>query len=154
QTWEGNTDAQGHASFEIKLPDYFVGQPLAKGDAIVKLEVKITDTADHTETITKTYPVSSTPVRVSLIPEGGRVVPGLENRIFVAAIYPDGSPAACDANLSFVAPKAERLEVPRLWGDKPDQIDVATLMGLVSTAVTTADNADKPNKKPAEKPFV
>src|SRR5207245_3975277 len=56
QTWEGKTDANGHASLEIKLPDYFVGQPLAKGDAIVKLEVKVTDTADHTETITKTYP--------------------------------------------------------------------------------------------------
>jgi hypothetical protein len=107
QTWEGKTDAQGHASFEIKLPDYFVGQPLAKGDAIVKLETKITDTADHTETITKTYPVSNTPVRVSLIPEGGRVVPGLDNRIFVAAIYPDGSPAQCDVKLWNGAPKGE-----------------------------------------------
>src|SRR5262249_23597847 len=62
--------------------------------AIVKLEVKVTDTADHSETITKTYPVSDQPIRVSVIPEGGRLVPSMENRIFVAAIYPDGSPAA------------------------------------------------------------
>lgn len=108
QTWEGKTDANGHASFEIKLPDYFVGQPLAKGDALVKLEVKVTDTADHTETIIKTYPVSNTPVRVSLIPEGGRVVPGLDNRIFVAAIYPDGSPATCDVNLTYGVPGKEK----------------------------------------------
>src|SRR5581483_10532174 len=95
QTWEGVTDPQGHVPFEIKLPDYFVGQPLQKGNALVRLEVKVTDTADHTEVINKTYPVSAQPIQVSLIPEGGRIVPGLENRIFAAAIYPDGSPARC-----------------------------------------------------------
>jgi 5-hydroxyisourate hydrolase-like protein (transthyretin family) len=100
QTVEAKTDAKGHARVEIKLPDYFVGQPLAKGDALVKLEVKLTDTADHTETVSRTYPVADQPIRVSLIPEGGRLVPGLENRIFAAAIYPDGSPASgCEVKL-------------------------------------------------------
>jgi hypothetical protein len=149
QTWEGKTDTQGHASFDIKLPDYFVGQPLAKGDAIVKLEVKLTDTADHTETITKTYPVSNSPIRVSLIPEGGRVVSGLENRIFVAATYPDGSPAVCDVKLWIHTPKAEPLEVPRLWGENKDQIDVAALLGVTATAVVGGGNEDKSEKKPA-----
>jgi len=91
--WEGKTDANGHAKFEIQLPDYFVGQPLQKGDALVKFEVTVTDTAEHSETITRTYPVSDQPIRVGLIPEGGRLVPEMENRIFVAAVYPDGSPA-------------------------------------------------------------
>src|SRR5262249_54634772 len=99
QTWEGKTDAQGHVKFEVKLPDYFVGQPLAQGNALVRLEVKITDTADHSETVAKTFPVSDQPVRVSLIPEGGRLVPGMENRVFAAALYPDGSPARCEVNL-------------------------------------------------------
>jgi hypothetical protein len=99
QTWEGQTDANGHAKFEIQLPDYFVGQPLQKGNALVRLDVKVTDTADHAETITRTYTVSDQPIRVSLIPEGGKLVPGMENRVFAAAIYPDGSPAACDVNL-------------------------------------------------------
>jgi hypothetical protein len=99
QTWEGKTDAQGHVKFEIKLPDYFVGQPLQKGDAMVKLEAKITDTADHSETIVRTYTVSDQPIRISLIPDSGRLVAGMENRIFVAAIYPDGSPAACNVKL-------------------------------------------------------
>jgi hypothetical protein len=99
QTFNGTTDANGHVKFEIKLPDYFVGQPLDKGNALVKLEAKVTDTADHSETITKTYPVSNQPVQVSLIAEGGRLVPGMENRVFAAAIYPDGSPAQCDVNL-------------------------------------------------------
>jgi len=99
QTWEGHTDANGHAKFEIQLPDYFVGQPLQKGNAMVKLDVKVTDTADHAETITRTYTVSDQPIRVSLIPEGGKLVPGMENRVFAAAMYPDGSPATCNVNL-------------------------------------------------------
>ncbi|MDW8224042.1 MAG: MG2 domain-containing protein [Gemmatales bacterium] len=92
--WEGKTDTNGHAKFEIKLPDYFVGQPLQKGDALVKFDVTVTDTADHSETITRTYPVSDQGIRVGLIPEGGRLVPEMENRIFMAAVYPDGSPAS------------------------------------------------------------
>lgn len=98
-TWNGKTDANGHAKVEVKLPDYFVGQPLQSGNGIVKVEVKLTDTADHTETITRTYPVSDQPVRVTLIPEGGRLTPNVENRVFAAALYPDGSPAKCEVKL-------------------------------------------------------
>ncbi len=58
----------------------------------MQLEVKITDSADHTETVTKTIPVADQPIRVSLIPEGERLVPGIANYIFAAAVYPDGSP--------------------------------------------------------------
>ena len=72
---------------------------LPKATRIVQLEVKLTDTADHTETITKTYPVAISRCKVSLMPEGGRIVPGMENRIFAAAMYPDGSPAVCDVKL-------------------------------------------------------
>jgi hypothetical protein len=99
QTWEGETDPSGHAKFEIKLPDYFVGQPLDKGNALVRLEVKVTDTADHTETISKTYPVSNQPIQLSLVPEGGRLIPDMENRVYAAAVYPDGTPAACGVSL-------------------------------------------------------
>ena len=97
QKWTGTTDENGHVKFEIELPDYFVGLPLQKGNGLVKLEVKVLDSADHTETITKTFPVSDQTIQVSLIAESGKMVPGLENRVFAAAVYPDGSPAAgCD----------------------------------------------------------
>ena len=96
QTWEGKTDENGHASFEIQLPDYFVGQPLNKGDAFVKIDAKVTDAADHTEALTRNYTVSNQPIRVSLIPESGRLVPDMENVVYAAAIYPDGSPAVCE----------------------------------------------------------
>lgn len=99
QTFKGKTDETGKVEFEIQLPDYFVGQPLDKGNALVKLEVKVTDTAKHAETVTKNYPVANQPIRLSLIPEGGRLTPGVENRVFAAAIYPDGSPAVCRVDL-------------------------------------------------------
>jgi hypothetical protein len=98
--WKGQTDANGHLKFEIALPDYFVGQPLQKGDALVKLDVKVTDATHRSETVTKTYTVSDQAIRVSLLPEGGRLVPDMENRVFAAAVYPDGSPAVCDVTVS------------------------------------------------------
>jgi hypothetical protein len=91
--WKGTTDANGHAKFEIQLPDYFVGQPLQAGNAIVKLDVTVLDNADHKEKVTKSYAVSDQAIRVSIISEGGKLVPEMANRVFVAAIYPDGSPA-------------------------------------------------------------
>lgn len=98
-TWRGETDANGNVKFELQLPDYFVGQPLQKGDAIVKLDVKVVDTAGQVVKVAKSYPVSDQPINVSIIPEGGRIVPDMENRIFVAAVYPDGTPAQCDVLL-------------------------------------------------------
>jgi len=140
-TWKGETDAAGHVKFEIKLPDYFVGTPLQKGNALVKLDIKVTDSADHTETLVKSYTVSDQPIRVRLIPEGGRLVPGMENRVFAAAIYPDGSPAVCDVAVWIgkeskgaplarakttdtglaefkVTPKTEQFR-PGTWGQRP-----------------------------------
>jgi hypothetical protein len=98
-TFKGKTDKRGHVKFEVKLPDYFVGLPLTKGNAVVRLEAKVTDTAEHTESVSRMVPVSDRPIRVSLIPEAGRLVPGLENTLFVAALYPDGSPASCSVDV-------------------------------------------------------
>ena len=92
-TLRGRTDKNGKWKFELKLPDYFVGQPLQKGDAVVRLQVKLTDTAKHVEKSTKSVPVAATPIRLDAVPEGGRLVAGVKNRIYVVATYPDGSPA-------------------------------------------------------------
>ena len=95
------TDANGHASFEIQLPDYFVGQPLDQGNALVKLEIAVEDRAEHIEKVTKTWPVVARPLQVGIMPESGRLVPGVENRVFVVAGYPDGSPAEAEVIVRF-----------------------------------------------------
>ena len=100
------TDAKGAVEFEVKLPDSFVGQPLEKGNAHVQIEVAVTDTADHTETVTKSFTVANAPLVLGAIPESGKLVPGIENLVYVVATSPDGSPAEAEVTL-----KAGKTEV-------------------------------------------
>jgi uncharacterized protein YfaS (alpha-2-macroglobulin family) len=95
QALDGQTDANGHYSFEVRLPASFVGQPLEAGKASAKLEIAVTDTADHKETVTKNVPVTAAPILVTAVPESGQLVPGLENRVYVVSTYADSTPASC-----------------------------------------------------------
>ncbi|MHC5038620.1 MAG: MG2 domain-containing protein [Planctomycetota bacterium] len=97
-TWQGKTGEGGECEFEIKLPDYFVGQPLMQGKGLVKFDIQVTDTADHKEKKTVNTTVSEGSLVIHAFPEGGRVVRGLENGVFIATTYPDGSPAKCEAD--------------------------------------------------------
>ena len=103
QVLEGQTDAEGHFSFEVKLPTSFVGQPLEAGKASAKLDIAVTDTADHKETITKNVAVTAAPILVTAVPESGDLVPGLENRIYVVTTYADSTPARCQVTWLSVA---------------------------------------------------
>lgn len=89
----GRTDEAGSFKFEQPLPAYFVGQPLEQGNAFVKFEVSVKDGADHEEKITQTVPVAAQPIKIIAVPEGGRIIPKVENTIYIMAVYPDGSPA-------------------------------------------------------------
>lgn len=111
-TWKGKTGEDGAAEFELELPDYFVGQPLAQGKGLVKLEIEVTDTADHAEKKTVTTTVSEGALVLHAFPEGGRIMPGLPNGFFVVAAYPDGTPAAVEATCRL------RYE-PRIAPDEP-----------------------------------
>jgi hypothetical protein len=93
QTWEGTADAAGHAHLEVGLPRR------QGGEASLRLTADVTDTAGHTETVTRDVPVSEAALQVSLVPEGGRLVPGLENRVHVVTVRPDGSPVACSVRI-------------------------------------------------------
>jgi len=90
---EGRTDENGHYSFQVRLPEHFVGQPLEAGRASVKFEVSVTDTADHKETITKNVSVSAWPVIIAAVPESGQLIPGLDNKIYIVTTYADSTPA-------------------------------------------------------------
>ena len=95
QIIEGKTDKQGHYSFEVRLPAYFVGQPLEAGKASAKFEIKVTDTADHKESITKNIPVTASPIIIAAVPESGELVPNLENKVYIVTTYADSTPASC-----------------------------------------------------------
>ncbi|MHC4645741.1 MAG: MG2 domain-containing protein [Planctomycetota bacterium] len=95
QSIEGKTDKQGHYTFDVRLPKDFVGQPLEAGKASVKFEIKVVDTADHKETITKNVTVTASPIIVVAVPESGELIPDLENKIYIVTTYADSTPARC-----------------------------------------------------------
>lgn len=97
ETIKGRTNDEGVFEFEARLP--------YAGDARATFAATITDGADHVERGAASAPVTSSPLQVCAIPEGGAWVVGLPNRVFVVASYADGRPAK--AKLFIGAVKAE-----------------------------------------------
>ncbi len=93
------TDDAGVATFEITLPDYFVGQPLDSGKAYLRLDATVKDTAGHEEPATVSLSVANRAVSLAAVPESGKIVAGVENTIFVVATSPDGAPVECDVEM-------------------------------------------------------
>ena len=88
----GTTDDNGAFEFEIKLPDNFVGQNLASGNALVKFDIEVKDTADHIEKKTSSVMVSQQPINIVVIPESGSLAKNVTNKVYVMTTYPDGTP--------------------------------------------------------------
>jgi len=89
----GKTDGDGTYRFDLRLPDYFAGRPLSHGAASVLIEATVKDSAGHAETRGEPITVSESPLIVTAVPEGGTLIPDLENQVFVLTSYPDGKPA-------------------------------------------------------------
>jgi uncharacterized protein YfaS (alpha-2-macroglobulin family) len=89
----GKTDAEGRFQFAQKLPDFFAGRSTQQGSAPVSIAVEVKDTAAHIETKTRDIVVAKTPILIMAVPESGRLLPGLENRVYILTSYPDGTPA-------------------------------------------------------------
>jgi hypothetical protein len=95
----GKTDRDGAYRFDLVLPEYFAGRPLIGGAARVLVEATVKDTAAHAETRGEPITVSASPLILTAVPEGGTVIPNLENQIFVLASYADGKPAAAQLRI-------------------------------------------------------
>ena len=88
----GKTDDAGKYTFDYTLPTAFVGQPFEQGKAIVEFAGKVKDTADQTQETQISLPVVKEPILLVLVPEHRGLVPGVENRVYIAAATPDGQP--------------------------------------------------------------
>jgi uncharacterized protein YfaS (alpha-2-macroglobulin family) len=96
---EGKTDRDGVYHFDLKLPSYFAGRPLSQGAARVLIEATVKDSAGHSETRGEPITVSDSPLLITAIPEGGTLVPNLENQVFILTSYPDGTPATASLKI-------------------------------------------------------
>src|SRR5205807_3566922 len=91
---EGKTDSDGTYKFDLKLPNYFAARPLSQGVALVLIEATVRDSADHAESRGEPITVSESPLLITAVPEGGTLVPNLENQVFILTSYADGAPAS------------------------------------------------------------
>jgi uncharacterized protein YfaS (alpha-2-macroglobulin family) len=96
---QGKSDRDGSYEFDLKLPGYFAGRPLSQGVARVLIEATVKDSAGHSESRGEGITVSETPLLVTAVPEGGTLIPGLENQIFLLTAYPDGTPARAELTI-------------------------------------------------------
>ena len=96
---QAKTDAEGTYHFDLTLPKYFAGHPLTQGAARVLIEATVKDSAGHAETRGEPVTVSESPLLVTAVPEGGKLIPGLENQLFILTSYADGKPAVAEVRL-------------------------------------------------------
>ena len=89
----GKTDGDGAYKFDLKLPGYFAGRPLSQGAARALVEATVKDSAAHSETRGEPITISQSPLLITAVPEGGTLIPHLDNQIFLLSSYPDGTPA-------------------------------------------------------------
>jgi uncharacterized protein YfaS (alpha-2-macroglobulin family) len=89
---EGKTDPEGAYRFDLTLPRYFA-RPLSQGAAHVLVEATVKDSTGHSERRGEPITVSESPLLITAVPEGGTLIPGIENQVFVLTSYADGKPA-------------------------------------------------------------
>lgn len=89
----GRTDAEGAYKFDLVLPAWAAGQG-GKGSARALVAATVKDAAAHSEVHGEPVTVSAEALLLTAVPEGGTLVRGLDNQVFVLASYPDGKPAA------------------------------------------------------------
>ena len=141
---EGKTDHDGGYHFDLPLPDYLAGRPLDKGAAKVLIEAAVKDTAGHSESRSEPITVSKSAFLLTAIPEGGMLVPALENQVFLLASYPDGTPV--EAGLRVRSKSSEEQKVTTDAGG----LAVITLKKPQKDEFLQVDGTDKEGEKVSE----
>ncbi len=93
---EGVTDKDGAFHFDLGLPAFLAGREQNAGSTPVMIEATVKDGSGHSEVHDEGITVSESSLLVTAIPEAGALIPNLENRVYLLASYPDGTPAVVD----------------------------------------------------------
>lgn len=88
----GKAGADGVFGFELALPRALPGLSATQGSAAVDLALEVVDRAGERAGIHRALTVAEEAVSVSVVPEGGALAEGMENRVFALAVRPDGEP--------------------------------------------------------------
>jgi len=105
----GRTDGDGAYKFDLKLAGYFAGRPLSQGMARALIEATVKDSAAHSETRGEPITISQSPLLITAVPEGGTLIPHLDNQIFLLSSYPDGTPAKTTLDVHLPGGREQRI---------------------------------------------
>jgi hypothetical protein len=97
---KARTDKAGAVGFDFVLPEMAVGTEQTSGDARFHLDVALTDSAGqkHSKRVSRT--ITSNPIQIEVIAEGGLLVSHTDNRVYLFASYADGKPARARLSIS------------------------------------------------------
>ena len=87
----GQTGPDGAYRFSFPVPTYFFDE-LTSGSEDLNLTVVVTDTAGSAEDLQDSLLISADPLKLTAVPEGGFLHPGVENIIYLEVSEPDGTP--------------------------------------------------------------
>jgi hypothetical protein len=144
----GATNDEGLYTFEYKLPDYLVGQPLEDGKALVLMEVTVTDLAEHEQKVAKQLLVTDHLLDVVVIPESGEVIPDVWNVFYLFLSDPTGSAVAGNLTLTVNGAEIEDAEVT-MPATGPAKVALLPHEGQLKIGVAAADG----NGNTAERSF-
>jgi hypothetical protein len=107
-TWRGETtvDASGNAAATFKLP-----AAIARGEGVIAMIIQDGGTV---ETASKTIPILLHTIDVAIYPEGGDLIAGLPNRIYVEGKTPAQKPADMSGIVVNAAGKKSPRSVPSM----------------------------------------
>jgi hypothetical protein len=106
---KGKTDKDGVYHFDLVLPAYFAGRNINQGAARALVEATVQDSAGHAETRGEPITVSQSPLLITAVPEGGTLIPHLENQVFLLCSYPDGTPASASLTVHISGERDQRV---------------------------------------------
>ena len=142
-TAEGRTDSSGAYRFDFVLPRFFAGNGKRAGAAPVVVEATVKDAAEQAETRGEPIAVSAARLLIMAIPEGGKLVRGLENQVYILASYPDGTPAHADLEV--------RAGRTRQWATTDDAgIAIVGIPGDDASRVLHIDADDRKGNRASE----
>lgn len=134
------TDDEGRFETRLTVPAHVVGLPLEQGKGLMKIDVVVTDGAEHTQAASRTATIAKGAVDVALVPESGRLVAGVDNTLFVVTTDPNGGPVAAQVEIDIDGTVAT-LDTDEQGFGKITIVPEGT--GSVAAKVTVTANGDK-----------
>jgi hypothetical protein len=86
------TDDKGEAVVSYRIPDDLIGREPNSGDARLSFQVALYDSAGQKQERTAECVVTTRPVRIEVVPEGGTLVRGVANKVYLFVTSANGAP--------------------------------------------------------------